>query len=77
MPKPRQPSARVDDVGSVPAAVRGTPSTTLPFWVTPALIAATQRVWQPYYNTMLTEEDAVAILLAVGRLFGALAPRPS
>ena len=52
-------------------------STGTPEWITPALIAATLRVWQAYYTTALSEEDAVAILQTVGRLFGVVARGPS
>lgn len=44
----------------------------LPVWITPALIADTLRVWQPYYRQKLTERDALDILLAVGNLFDAI-----
>ena len=41
---------------------------SVPKWVTPALLAATREVWQPYYDLALTEEDVLEILLGVGRL---------
>jgi hypothetical protein len=44
----------------------------LPSWVTDDLIRRTLSVWQPYYKMPLTREDAVGMILAVGRLFGAL-----
>lgn len=43
-----------------------------PRWITPALIRETIRVWQPYYEAMLTPDEALTILLNVGRLFEAL-----
>ena len=36
-----------------------------PDWPTPALLAETIRVWQPYYAAPLTEADARAIVEAV------------
>ena len=42
----------------------GVPSTA-PDWLTPALLAETIRVWQPYYAAPLTEADARAIVEAV------------
>ena len=46
---------------SVPA---GTPS-----WISRELIERTIRVWQPYYAALLSPEDAVTMILNVGRLF--------
>jgi hypothetical protein len=43
-----------------------------PAWVTPALIAQTIKTWQPYYETRLTSDDALAMILNVGQLFAAL-----
>lgn len=44
-----------------------------PNWVTPALLDHTVRVWQPYYATPLTPEDALAIIQSVGCLIEVLA----
>jgi hypothetical protein len=55
---------------AAPEHVRASP--TLPAWITPELIAKTIGVWQPYYATRLTEDDAVAMLQGVGRLFKVL-----
>lgn len=44
-----------------------------PDWITPELIEATLRTWQPYYQAVLTPEDAVTMILDVGRLFEVLA----
>jgi hypothetical protein len=44
-----------------------------PSWVTTQLIEDTIRVWQPYYVEPLTTEDALAIILGVGRLVDVLA----
>jgi hypothetical protein len=43
-----------------------------PDWITPELVEATIRVWQPYYEEVLTAEEAVTMILDVGRLFDAL-----
>ena len=43
-----------------------------PSWITQALIADTQRIWQPYYDQALTEVDALGILLDVGQLLDLL-----
>ena len=50
--------------GIVPA---GTPD-----WITVELIENTIRVWQPYYQAILTPEEAVTMILNVGRLYGVL-----
>ena len=46
-----------------------------PDWITPELVEATIRVWQPYYKDVLTPEEAVTMILDVGRLFDALSSR--
>jgi len=43
-----------------------------PDWITPELVEATIRVWQPYYEALLTPEDAVTMILNVGRLYQVL-----
>jgi hypothetical protein len=43
-----------------------------PDWITPELVEATIRVWQPYYEEVLTAEEAVTMIFTVGRLFDAL-----
>ena len=43
-----------------------------PSWVSAELIALTIRTWQPYYPGTLTPEDAVYIIMSVGRLFDVL-----
>jgi hypothetical protein len=50
--------------GIVPA---GTPD-----WITAELIEQTIRVWQPYYQAVITPEAAVTMIQTVGRLFQAL-----
>ena len=46
-----------------------------PDWITPELVEATIRVWQPYYQAIVTPEEAVTMILNVGRLFDALSSR--
>jgi hypothetical protein len=60
---------REDAKSIVPA---GTPD-----WITDELIEATIRVWQPYYEATLTPDDALIMILDVGRLFEALSSRSS
>jgi hypothetical protein len=43
-----------------------------PDWVTSELVEQTIRVWQPYYQAILTPEEAVIMILNVGRLYQAL-----
>ena len=40
-----------------------------PDWITPELVDATIRVWQPYYTDLLSPEEAVTMILSVGRLY--------
>lgn len=46
-----------------------------PDWITPELVEATIRTWQPYYEAILTPEDAVTMIMGVGRLFEVLSSR--
>ena len=48
--------------------VKTGPLAGLPSWITLDLIRHTIRVWQPYYKAVLTTQDAVMMLLNVGRL---------
>jgi hypothetical protein len=64
----RAMSDNTDGVGR-DGAESAIPSGT-PAWVTPALVARTIEVWQPHYPEPLTVEDAVEMVMAVGRLFG-------
>ena len=43
-----------------------------PDWITADLIEQTIRVWQPYYEAVLSSEDAVQLILSAGRLYQAL-----
>jgi hypothetical protein len=55
---------REDAKSIVPA---GTPD-----WITPELVEATIRTWQPYYREVITPEEAVTMIRSVGRLYDAL-----
>ncbi len=46
-----------------------------PDWITAELIEQTIRVWQPYYQATITPEEAVIMIVSVGRLFDALSSR--
>jgi hypothetical protein len=46
-----------------------------PGWITPELVEQTIRVWQPYYQAVLTPEDAITMILNTGRLFEAFSLR--
>ena len=43
-----------------------------PDWITAGLIEQTIRVWQPYYEAVLTPEEAITMIQSVGRLYQAL-----
>jgi hypothetical protein len=61
--------------GARPSSKNGLqPNAAVPAWITPALIAETRAVWQPYYNEDLTDEMAVALLIPVGVLYEVLFP---
>lgn len=65
----RQPDCRIrEDAKSIVPA--GTPD-----WITAELIESTIRTWQPYYKEVLTPEEAVTMILTVGRLYDALSSR--
>ena len=54
-----------DRRGDAPgAAVPDTPA-----WITPELIQATQKVWEPRYGRPLSPEEAITIVQNAGRLF--------
>jgi len=53
----------------VPHALPSFANRTLPGWITPAVIAETRAVWQPFYAEELTEDDVLEILLNTGNLF--------
>ncbi len=56
--------AEVARSGILPA---GTPD-----WITAELIEQTIRVWQPYYEAVISPEEAVTMIQSVGRLYQAL-----
>jgi hypothetical protein len=43
-----------------------------PDWITAELIEQTIRVWQPYYADLLAPEEAVTMILNVGRFYQAI-----
>lgn len=43
-----------------------------PAWIDLSLIERTIAVWQPYYSSPLSADDAVEMLLTVGNLLNAL-----
>ncbi len=43
-----------------------------PAWISRDLLALTLKVWQPYYKEPLSAQDAVTIVLNVGKLIGVL-----
>ena len=67
MSRSNQPDCRLK--GDAVAAIipAGTPA-----WVTVELIELTIRVWQPYYKAQLTADEAVTMILGVGRLYEVL-----
>jgi hypothetical protein len=53
--------------------LRGSVPPGTPAWITPKLLRSTIDTWQPFYKEPLTLDDAVIILISVGRLFEVLA----
>jgi hypothetical protein len=51
----------------------GSTDPALPAWITPALIASTLTTFQPYYAEVLTDADAVEMLMNVANLYQVLA----
>jgi hypothetical protein len=43
-----------------------------PTWITPELVLHTIRVWQPYYADVVTPDEAITMVLNVGRMFSVL-----
>ena len=43
-----------------------------PDWITAELVEETIRVWQPYYEAVISPEEAVTMIQSVGRLYQAL-----
>jgi len=66
------PSNRKPDCEAAKNAQTGILPAGAPDWITPELIEKTIRVWQPYYATILTPEEAVTMIQSVGRLYQAL-----
>ncbi len=44
-----------------------------PNWITPELVEATVRTWQPYYQAPLSIDDAIEMIRNAGLLFNMLA----
>jgi hypothetical protein len=57
--------AKAEDAKSIRPA--GTPD-----WITAELVEQTIRVWQPFYREVVTPEEAVTMILNVGRLYDVL-----
>jgi hypothetical protein len=64
-PQPDVARERDGDERAMPA---GTPA-----WITPELVRLTQNVWTPRYRHAISRDEAIRILLSVGRLFDLLA----
>jgi len=43
-----------------------------PDWITAELVELTIRVWQPFYDDVITPEEAVTMILNAGRLYDVL-----
>ena len=65
-------SNRKKDCKVAGGALPGIVPVGTPDWITADLIELTIRVWQPYYQATLTPEEAVTMIVNVGRLYGAL-----
>jgi hypothetical protein len=63
----RKKDCKVADGAACSIVPAGTPD-----WITAELVEATIRVWQPYYRAILTPEEAVTMILNVGRLYQVL-----
>jgi hypothetical protein len=72
----RRSEAQSDRDCSTPKRADALPPGT-PAWITPELVQRTIRVWQPFYPSSLTPDDAVTILGSVGRLFQVLSRNES
>ena len=68
-------SNRKKDCRAVEGARPGILPAGTPDWITAELVELTIRVWQPYYQATLTPEEAVTMIMGVGRLFEALSSR--
>lgn len=66
------PVHRKTDCDGAADALTGTVPAGAPDWITAELIQRTIEVWQPYYASVLTPEEAVTMIQAVGRLYQVL-----
>jgi len=62
-------SNRKRDCAKASGGVSVTVPAGAPDWITAELIGMTIRVWQPFYQAILTPEEAVTMILNVGRLY--------
>jgi hypothetical protein len=60
-------------MSTVPISISSTHPDGIPSWITHELIALTLKVWQKRTTKALSREDAVIMLMSVGRLLGILA----
>jgi hypothetical protein len=65
-------SNRKKDCKFVGGAQPGIVPAGTPDWITGELIEKTIRVWQPFYREVVTPEEAVTMILNVGRLYAVL-----
>jgi hypothetical protein len=65
-------SNRQRDCASGEGAKPGIVPAGTPDWITAELIEQTIRVWQPFYGEVVTPEEAVTMILNVGRLYEVL-----
>lgn len=63
----RQPITAVTD-DEIADACRGCEP-----WITPAMVRGTLDTWQPYYADRLSADEAVGLLMRVGKLYEILA----
>ena len=66
------PVSRTESIDRAIDPIDDTVPAGAPRWITPALIKHTILAWQPYYETTLTPDDALTMILGVGRLYDVL-----
>lgn len=71
------PSNRKKDCEFVDGAQLGIVPTGTPDWITAELVEKTIQVWQPYYKSPLSTDDAIEIIRNAGLLFDAFSSRRS
>jgi hypothetical protein len=65
-------SSRKHDCKKASGGVSVTVPAGAPDWISAELIERTIEVWQPFYEQVLTPEEAVTMIQSVGRLYQAL-----